>query len=73
MQKYKHQRIDTKSSEFRLLQIQKSVDEASHTNITLRPAQLDEKGGESNALSYAWGGQNPQHEINIDDGACAHI
>jgi hypothetical protein len=53
MQQYIHRRIDTKSSDFRLLRIEKSLDETSPINITLQHAQLDEAKGQFSALSYA--------------------
>jgi hypothetical protein len=68
MQPYKHRRIDTKSSEFRLLRIEKSVDETSPSSITLRHAQLDQVEGQFNALSYTWGGEHPTYEVVIKDG-----
>jgi hypothetical protein len=67
MQQYIHRRIDTKSSEFRLLRIEKSLDETSPINITLRHAQLDEEESQFNALSYAWGDESPTYEVHIDD------
>lgn len=68
MQEYKHRRIDTKSSEFRLLRVEKSLDERSPINITRRHAQLNEEEGLFNALSYAWGNESPTYKVHIDDG-----
>lgn len=68
MQQYTHRRIDTTSSEFRLLRIEKSLDETSPISITLRHAQLDEEEDQFNALSYAWGDESPTYEVVIHDG-----
>jgi hypothetical protein len=68
MQEYKHRPLDTKSSEFRLLRIEKSIDETSPINLTLRHAYVNEEEGKFNALSYAWGDESPTYEVHIDDG-----
>ena len=44
MQEYKHRRLNTSSTECRLLRIKKSRDESSPIHITLRHAYLDVEG-----------------------------
>lgn len=67
MEQYIHRRLDTKSSGFRLVRIDKTPEETSLITLTLRHAQLNEEEGKFHALSYAWGDEHPKHEIVIND------
>lgn len=70
MEPYKHRPLNKKSHQIRLLRIRKynKQDLDSSVILELRHAYPGEKDLQFNALSYAWGDEQPTHEVVILDG-----